>query len=163
MPLAEAFLDSTAWVALVTDLMNGLIDLVALSAGGMLVPETLMTALQELGAADKPTLMVYNKIDLYRERYFDDLLTSQEKTDIETDLRERLGAPVRQGDNLFRVAKLKGLYVVADVPERDIHELRGTESGEIAFYSQPRLKFPIQGRILEPAATTKENANPFGV
>ncbi|MEO0007219.1 MAG: hypothetical protein RJA20_1415, partial [Bacteroidota bacterium] len=52
---------------------------------------TVQTTLQEIGAADKPTLMVYNKIDLYRERYFDDLLTSQEKIDIETDLRERLG------------------------------------------------------------------------
>ncbi|MEN9414410.1 MAG: hypothetical protein RLZ62_714 [Bacteroidota bacterium] len=66
---------------------------------------TVQTTLQEIGAADKPTLMVYNKIDLYRERYFDDLLTSQEKIDIETDLRERLGANF--GENVFISAHTK--------------------------------------------------------
>ncbi|MEI6411068.1 MAG: GTPase HflX, partial [Bacteroidota bacterium] len=35
---------------------------------------TVQKTLEELGAGDKPTLMVYNKIDLYRERYYDDLL-----------------------------------------------------------------------------------------
>jgi GTP-binding protein HflX len=66
---------------------------------------TVQQTLQELGAADKPTLMVYNKIDLYRERYFDDLLTEQEKTDIEAELRERLLNSF--GENVFISASTK--------------------------------------------------------
>jgi GTP-binding protein HflX len=66
---------------------------------------TVQKTLLELGAADKPTLMVYNKIDLYRERYFDDLLTEQERTDIEAELRERLLANF--GENVFISASTK--------------------------------------------------------
>lgn len=51
---------------------------------------TVQATLQELGAADKPTLMVYNKIDLYRERVFDDLLDAQTRRELEIDLAERL-------------------------------------------------------------------------
>jgi len=46
--------------------------------------------LQELGAGDKPTLMVFNKMDLYRERWFDDLLDDATKAEIEADLRDRM-------------------------------------------------------------------------
>ncbi len=82
---------------------------------------TVQTTLQEIGAADKPTLMVYNKIDLYRERYFDDLLTSQEKIDIETDLRERLGANF--GENVFISAHTReGIEQLRDRMTRLIKE-----------------------------------------
>lgn len=66
---------------------------------------TVQQTLLELGASEKPTLMVFNKIDLYRERYFDDLLTSQERTDIETELRERLLS--NYGENVFISAHSK--------------------------------------------------------
>ncbi len=66
---------------------------------------TVQQTLLELGAADKPTLMVYNKIDLYRERYFDDLLTKQERIDIEAELRERLLGTY--GENVFMSAHTK--------------------------------------------------------
>jgi hypothetical protein len=56
---------------------------------------------------------------------------------------------------------LKSLFVQVDVPERDIHELVGKESGEIAFFSQPRLKFPIEITTMEPAAMAKEAGNVF--
>lgn len=80
---------------------------------------------------------------------------------IEGDFRDKLGSPARMGDPLFRVARLDRLYVVAEVPERDIHELQGTERGEIAFFSQPRLKFPVRGAALEPAATVREGGAVF--
>lgn len=51
---------------------------------------TVQQTLQELGAAEKPTLMVFNKMDLYRERYFDDLLTSAERSELESELRDRM-------------------------------------------------------------------------
>ena len=36
---------------------------------------------------------------------------------------KRLGAPVRQGDVLFKVARLDRLYIECKVKERDIHEI----------------------------------------
>jgi GTP-binding protein HflX len=51
---------------------------------------TVQKTLLELGAGDKPTLMVFNKIDLYRERWYDDLLDDATKTEIERELRERM-------------------------------------------------------------------------
>ncbi len=80
---------------------------------------------------------------------------------IEGDFNERLGQPVRQGDPLFRVARLDRLYVEAEIPERDVHELSGSESGEIAFLSQPGLKFAVTGRTLEPAAVPRQSGNVF--
>jgi hypothetical protein len=80
---------------------------------------------------------------------------------IEGDLRERLGAPVRQGDALFQVARLDTLYVEAEVSERDIHEVLGRETGEIAFVSQPQLKFPVKIVRIEPAAVGGKAENTF--
>ena len=80
---------------------------------------------------------------------------------IEGDFHERLGQPVKQGDPLFRVARLDRLYIEAEVPERDIHELGGSDTGEIAFLSQPGLKFPVAGRTLEPAAVPRQAGNVF--
>lgn len=51
---------------------------------------TVQQTLQELGAAEKPTLMVFNKVDLYRERWYDDLLDDATKAEIERDLRDRM-------------------------------------------------------------------------
>jgi GTP-binding protein HflX len=66
---------------------------------------TVQKTLQELGAADKPTLMVFNKTDLYRERYFDDLLNAETRQDIELELRERLKN--NYGENIFISAHTK--------------------------------------------------------
>ena len=80
---------------------------------------------------------------------------------VEGDLRERLAAPVKQGDALMKVARLESLYVEAEVPERDIHELIGKQRGEIAFMSQPKLKFPVRILKIEPAAFTRSEGSVF--
>lgn len=80
---------------------------------------------------------------------------------IEGDYHERLGQTLRQGEPLFRIARLDRLFVEAELPERDVHELQGNESGEIAFLTQPAFKFDIQGKTLEPAAVTREGGNVF--
>ena len=46
--------------------------------------------LKELGVDDKPMLMVFNKMDLYRERYFDALLDPTTQAQIEAELIEHL-------------------------------------------------------------------------
>ena len=51
---------------------------------------TVQNTLKDLGVADKPTLMVFNKMDLYRERYFDAYLDEETKANIEAELLENL-------------------------------------------------------------------------
>jgi GTP-binding protein HflX len=45
--------------------------------------------LQELKAFNKPVLTIFNKMDLYRERYFDEWVSDEVKQDLEKDLKER--------------------------------------------------------------------------
>lgn len=80
---------------------------------------------------------------------------------VEGDLREQVGIPLKQGDALIKLARLDNLYVEAKVDERDVHELAGVQTGEIAFVSQPRLKFPVHLEQLEPAAIADEAENVF--
>ena len=45
--------------------------------------------LQELKAFEKPIVTIFNKMDLYREKYFDQWISDEVKQDIERDLKER--------------------------------------------------------------------------
>jgi len=80
---------------------------------------------------------------------------------VEGDLRERIGSPVKQGDMLFKVARVDTLYVEADISESDVQHILGKTKGEIAFVTQPRLKYPVTIQIIEPAAVTKKDGNIF--
>jgi hypothetical protein len=80
---------------------------------------------------------------------------------MEGDLRERLGAPIKQGEGLFKVARMDRMYVEGQVHERDVHEILGKSTGEIAFVSQPKLKFPVRIIAVEPAALPKPGGNFF--
>ncbi len=80
---------------------------------------------------------------------------------VEGDIREKLGAPVKQGEAILKVARTDTLYVEAEVKERDVHEILGKANGEIAFVSQPKLKYPVRIVTVEPAAVPKNEANVF--
>jgi GTP-binding protein HflX len=51
---------------------------------------TVIDTLHELGTAGKPTLTVLNKIDLYRQRYFDAYLAQDVRGQIESELVSRI-------------------------------------------------------------------------
>jgi GTP-binding protein HflX len=57
---------------------------------------TVNETLKELGAIEKPTLMVFNKVDLYRERNYDLYLEDDVKEEIESGLKQRLEAQFDQ-------------------------------------------------------------------
>ena len=80
---------------------------------------------------------------------------------VEGDLRERIGSPVKQGDVLFKVARIDTLYAEADINESDVQRILGKSKGEIAFVTQPKLKFPVTIQTIEPAAVTKKDGNVF--
>ena len=82
---------------------------------------------------------------------------------VEGDLSERVGSPVKQGEILFKVAKLENLYLNVDVSETDVHEFQNNATGQLAFTSQPKLKYPIQATRIEPVSQAKEEGNVFVV
>jgi biotin carboxyl carrier protein len=80
---------------------------------------------------------------------------------VEGDLEELLGAPVKKGDVLFKVARIEKMYAELKVDERDIHEISEVADGEIAFVSRPELKYPIRVTRIDPVAVTQEMENVF--
>lgn len=61
---------------------------------------TVNETLEELGARDKPTLLIFNKIDLYRDVNFDALLDPETKIEIERELKSNLKNRFEH-DNIF--------------------------------------------------------------
>lgn len=80
---------------------------------------------------------------------------------VEGDLRERAGAPLKQGDALFRLARLDRMYVEVLVPESDIRDISAGASGSIAFASQPDRKFSVVIERIEPMALPRPQGNVF--
>ncbi|MFK7979203.1 MAG: GTPase HflX [Saprospiraceae bacterium] len=61
---------------------------------------TVQQTLKDLGAIDKPTLFIFNKMDLYREKNFDDYLADETKEEIMVELTENLRKN-HTGDHVF--------------------------------------------------------------
>lgn len=61
---------------------------------------TVNSTLTDLEALDKPTLIVFNKIDQYRERYFDEYLETETQEDLLGELKQRLKNTFEH-DNIF--------------------------------------------------------------
>lgn len=80
---------------------------------------------------------------------------------VEGDLTERLGAPVQQGEALFKVAKLRPLFIEWEVPETDLPDLLTTRTGEIAFVSRPHEAFGFHVERIEPEAQPRETGTVF--
>jgi len=68
--------------------------------------KTVNATLTDLEAYDKPTIIVFNKIDQYRERYFDDYLETETQEDLLGELKQRLKNTFEH-DNIFVSAVTK--------------------------------------------------------
>ena len=82
---------------------------------------------------------------------------------VEGDLRERISAPVQKGDLLLKVGRIEDLYLIAEVAETDIQEIRAGGTGQAAFASQPGRKFAFTVERIEPVARSKEKGSTFAV
>ncbi|MEM6963689.1 MAG: GTPase HflX [Bacteroidota bacterium] len=84
---------------------------------------TVNATLQDLGALEKPTILLFNKIDLYRERYFDEFLDSATKVEIVEELKSRLKNEFEH-ENVFISAKTKeNIEVFRNLLEQKVKEL----------------------------------------
>ncbi len=119
-------------------------------------------ALADMRIAEAMAQQAAARLELVRYRIAHSTITSPfAGVVVEGDLRERLGSPVKAADVLFKLARIDTLYAEAEVNERDIHELLGHASGQIAFVSRPRNKFPVRITTIEQAALPKNEANVF--
>jgi hypothetical protein len=89
------------------------------------------------------------------------LRTPFEAVVVEGDLTERLGAPVQQGEALFKVARLSPLFIEWEAPEADLPDLLRTRTGEIAFVSRPHEAFGFRVERIEPEAQVRETGTVF--
>ena len=91
--------------------------------------------LQELNAFEKPTLTVFNKMDLYEERTFDEWLEENTKKEILEDLKERWQRETN-GNAVF----------VSAIEKRNIDVLRKTILDKVrAMY---RIRYPYKTEFL---------------
>jgi hypothetical protein len=118
--------------------------------------------LAEMKIADSLAEQARCKLELIRYRLDNAVIKSPfDGVVVEGDLRERIAAPVKQGDALYKVARTDALYAEAEVNERDIKQILNSSKAEVAFITQPKLKFPASVEVVQPAAVTKKDGNVF--
>ena len=119
-------------------------------------------ALAEMRIAEALAQQAQARLDLVRYKLASAVIGSPfDGVVVEGDLRERIAAPVKQGDALFKVARTDTLYAEAEVSERDVKEILGSKKAEIAFVTQPKSTYPVSVVIVEPAAAPKKDGNVF--
>jgi GTP-binding protein HflX len=91
--------------------------------------------LQELEAFDKPTITIFNKMDLYEERTFDEWLEESTKKEILNDLYERWQ----------RETNGKAVFVSA-IEKRNLDELRKLILGKVREIY--RVRYPYKSEFL---------------
>lgn len=80
---------------------------------------------------------------------------------LEGDLRERIGAPLSQGDLLLRLAGLDDLSVQIEIDQRDVHEVELGSTVLLAFAGRPHDRIAAILERIEPQAEVKDGKNVF--
>jgi len=76
---------------------------------------TVQNTLNDLGASDRTTLMVFNKVDLYREKYFDDYLDDTTKSDIMSEIKDKLSHQYTFPNVLISATKKENIDELKDI------------------------------------------------
>lgn len=84
-------------------------------------------------------------------------------TIIAGQLKDKLGASLKTGDELFQIAPLDDLDAVARVDESDIGLIAEGGGGLIATRARPDLDFPVTIQRIVPLAEPREGKNQFQV
>jgi len=81
---------------------------------------------------------------------------------VEGEKKDLMGAPVKKGDRIFRIAKVEGLYITLMVSEKEMRHIRPQASGEVALLSNPSHSIPIRVSSVIPVAQVKgQEGNQF--
>lgn len=81
---------------------------------------------------------------------------------VEGEKKDLLGAPVKKGDRIFRIAKVEGLYITLMVSEKEMRHIQPQANGEVALLSHPSHNIPIRVSSVIPVAQVKgQEGNQF--
>lgn len=92
---------------------------------------TVQHTLHDLGASDRTTLMVFNKVDLYREKYFDDYLDLGTKLEIMQEIKDKF-------NNVYNYPNV----LISATQRENIDELRARLTQMIAH--EYTIRYPYQ-------------------
>ncbi len=121
-------------------------------------------ALADMRVAEAQVQQAQARLDLVRYRLeLATLVSPFAGVVVEGDLKQHLGAPVKPGDPLFKIARTDRFYFECRVRETDIHQVQLHAPGQVAFLSQPALKFPVRVERIEPVAQPHDGQNVFRV
>lgn len=80
---------------------------------------------------------------------------------IEGELKKNLGAPLRKGDLLLKLAKVDQTYLELQVDQVDVHEVQLGSRGEFALVGRPDQRFPIVVSRMDPASALRDGRNVY--
>lgn len=80
---------------------------------------------------------------------------------VEGELRKNLGAPLRKGDLLLKLAQTDDTYLELEIDQVDVHEVQVGSRGEFALVGRPDQRFSIQIDRIDPASTLREGRNVY--
>lgn len=75
---------------------------------------------------------------------------------IEGDLKKNLGAPVRKGDLLLKLAQTSNAYLELEIDQAYIHDVKVGSRGEFALVGRPQERFRITLSRIDPAAVNRD-------
>lgn len=84
---------------------------------------TVNQTLIEIGADKHPYILVYNKMDAYRKQVFDDLLTEEQKNDLENNFKEMLRSRYNYPSVFISAQEKENIDVFRQMLSRLIKEL----------------------------------------
>ncbi len=89
------------------------------------------------------------------------VVAPQDGVVVEGELKKNLGAPLRKGDLLLKLAQTESSYLELEIDQSDVHEVRVGSRGEFALVGRPDQRFAIEVDRIDPAATSREGRNVY--
>lgn len=80
---------------------------------------------------------------------------------VEGELKKNLGAPLRKGDLLLKLAQTDDTYLELEIDQVDVHEVQVGSRGEIALVGRPDQRFDIVLERIDPASTLREGRSVY--
>ncbi len=78
---------------------------------------------------------------------------------VEGELKKNLGAPLRKGDLLLKLAQTDDAYLELEIDQVDVHEVKVGSTGEFALVGRPDQRFAIFLERIDPASILREGRN----
>lgn len=78
---------------------------------------------------------------------------------VEGELKKNLGAPLRKGDLLLKLAQTDDSYLELEIDQADVHEVKVGSRGEFALVGRPEQRFAIEIDRIDPASNLREGKN----